>query len=248
MGREVKAVRVKYTVDARHVRVLGVVTGSNRLQPHSLLPCLEPAYRLAKVFADLIGYDALSSYGSPSYYAQVMFSTHLGDQILNSKLDTTNPRLFSSATYDSKTHRLYLKLVNASSMPQPVEIKLTGAAHVHNRGTVITLSGKTTLETNTISEPTHIVRVAGYIVNAGGTFIDTIPEYSIQVLDIELGQLSTTVLEDFPLTQSARIEDNFLRRTGQNPTKWKGRTTMPNAKEHVKMAVVYARARSAQIR
>ena len=34
--------------------------------------------------------------GSPSYYAQVMFSTHLGDQVLGSKLDTRNPRLFDS--------------------------------------------------------------------------------------------------------------------------------------------------------
>ncbi len=25
--------------------------------------------------SDLIGYDALTSYGSPSYYAQMMFST-----------------------------------------------------------------------------------------------------------------------------------------------------------------------------
>src|SRR5271170_4890153 len=32
---------------------------------------------------DLIGYDAMKSYGSPSYYAQVMFSKYLGDQILN---------------------------------------------------------------------------------------------------------------------------------------------------------------------
>ena len=31
---------------------------------------------------DLIGYDALTSYGSPSYYAQQMFSTHHGDVIL----------------------------------------------------------------------------------------------------------------------------------------------------------------------
>jgi alpha-N-arabinofuranosidase len=28
---------------------------------------------------DLIGYDAVKSYGSPSYYAQVMFAEHLGD-------------------------------------------------------------------------------------------------------------------------------------------------------------------------
>jgi alpha-N-arabinofuranosidase len=31
---------------------------------------------------DLIGYDALSSYGSPSYYAQVMFNNNRGDEIL----------------------------------------------------------------------------------------------------------------------------------------------------------------------
>src|SRR6185312_5592518 len=58
--------------------------------------------------SDLIGYDA--------------FSSHLGDQILESKLDTANPRLFDSVTYDSKTHHLILKLVNASSKPQPVKI------------------------------------------------------------------------------------------------------------------------------
>jgi len=32
--------------------------------------------------SDLIGYDALTSYGSPSYYAQMMFSTMVGDEIL----------------------------------------------------------------------------------------------------------------------------------------------------------------------
>ncbi len=32
--------------------------------------------------SDLIGYDALTSYGSPSYYAQKMFSTMHGDEIL----------------------------------------------------------------------------------------------------------------------------------------------------------------------
>jgi alpha-L-arabinofuranosidase len=136
--------------------------------------------------SDLIGYDALSSYGSPSYYAQVMFSTHLGDQILDSKLDTRNPRLFDSSTYDSKTHQLHLKLVNASSMSQPVEIKLNGAAVVNRKATVTTLSGKTTQETNSITEPTRIVPVVSNIMNAGSTFRHTLPKYSIQILDIDL--------------------------------------------------------------
>ncbi len=136
--------------------------------------------------SDLIGFDALNSYGSPSYYAQVMFSTHLGDQILGSKLETTNPRLFESATYDSKTHRLHLKLVNASSMPQTVAIRLNGATHVHSKATVTTLSGKTTQDTNSITEPTRIVPVVSGITNAGAAFTHTLPKYSIQVLDIDL--------------------------------------------------------------
>jgi alpha-L-arabinofuranosidase len=136
--------------------------------------------------SDLIGYDALTSYGSPSYYAQVMFSTHLGNEILDSKLDTTNPRLFNSATYDSKTKRLHLKLVNASSTPQPVDIKLTGANHVNSRATVITLNGKTTQETNSITNPVRIVPTVSNITNAGATFTHTLPKFSIQVIDLDL--------------------------------------------------------------
>ena len=133
---------------------------------------------------NLIGYDALNSYGSPSYYAQVMFSTHIGDQILDSKLDATNPRLFESATFNSKTHHLFVKLVNASSIPQPVNLKLTVASHVQSKATLTTLSGNTTQETNSITERTKIVPVVTSIANAGTTFIHTLPKYSIQVLDI----------------------------------------------------------------
>ncbi len=136
--------------------------------------------------SDLIGYDALTSYGSPSYYAQVMFSTHLGDQILDAKLDTTNPRLFDSATYNSKTHRLHLKLVNASSTPQPIDIKINGAPTFTANAAVTTLSGKTTQDTNSITDPTRIVPVVSSIPNAAATFTHTVPTYSIQVLDIDL--------------------------------------------------------------
>jgi alpha-L-arabinofuranosidase len=136
--------------------------------------------------SDLIGYDAMNSYGSPSYYAQLLFSTHLGDQILDARLETTNPRLFDAATYDSKTRCLHLKLVNASSMPQRIAIKLTGAAHIRSQATVTTLRGNTTQETNSITDPNRIVPVAGNIANAAATFTHTVPKYAIQVIDIDL--------------------------------------------------------------
>jgi alpha-N-arabinofuranosidase len=136
--------------------------------------------------SDLIGYDALSSYGSPSYYAQVMFSTHLGDQIADSKLDTTNPRLFESATFNSKNHHLFIKLVNASSMPQTVQINLSGVTRVRNVANVTTLGGNTTQETNSIAEPRRIVPLVSSISNAATTFTHTLPKYSIQILEIGL--------------------------------------------------------------
>ena len=107
---------------------------------------------------DLIGFNAMSSYGSPSYYAQVIFGTHLGDQIVEQKLETENPRLFSAVTSDSKTHVVTVKLVNASSVAQTVKIDLGSGAKVRNIAAVTTLGGNTTLETNSIAEPKRIVR------------------------------------------------------------------------------------------
>jgi alpha-N-arabinofuranosidase len=49
---------------------------------------------------DLIGYKTLTSYGSPSYDAQVMLSNHIGAEVVESKLDKADPRVFNSATRD----------------------------------------------------------------------------------------------------------------------------------------------------
>jgi len=136
--------------------------------------------------SDLIGYNALNSYGSPSYYAQVMFSTHLGDHILDSNLDATNPRLFETVSVDSKRHRVIVKLVNGSSQPQAVNIKLSGAKGVHSKAAVTTLSGPTMEATNSITDPKRIVPVVSSINNAAATFTHTVPAYAIQILDLDL--------------------------------------------------------------
>ncbi|HEY1500699.1 MAG TPA: alpha-L-arabinofuranosidase C-terminal domain-containing protein [Acidobacteriaceae bacterium] len=134
---------------------------------------------------DLIGFDALSSYGSPSYYAQVMFSNHLGDRILASTLKVANPRLFASVTSDAKSGRIYLKLVNASSEPQPVDIKINGATHIRPAITITTLRGATTKDTNTIADPKHIIPIVSHTATAAASFRHLVPQYSIQVLEID---------------------------------------------------------------
>ncbi|MEO8735476.1 MAG: alpha-L-arabinofuranosidase C-terminal domain-containing protein [Edaphobacter sp.] len=136
--------------------------------------------------SDLIGYDALHSYGSPSYYTQVLFNTHLGDHVLDATLDAANPRLFDSVTVDSKRHRVIIKLVNGSSQPQAVKIELSGAKGVHSKATLTTLSAPTMETTNSIADPTRIVPVVTSIANAAATFTHTVPRYAIQILDLDL--------------------------------------------------------------
>ncbi len=136
--------------------------------------------------SDLIGYDAGSSYGSPSYYAQVMFGSYLGDETVATTLNGAGPRFFYSATRDAKKGKLYLKLVNASSIPQDVNLQLAGAGKIANTGTLVSLHALTNEATNTILEPTKIVPVKTQLKNVSGDFHHTVPAYSIEVLDIDV--------------------------------------------------------------
>lgn len=133
---------------------------------------------------DLIGYNAEKSYGSPSYYAQVMFSNHIGTEVVGSSLTGAHPRFFYSVTRDPAKGIVYLKLVNADSKAQAVDIKLDGASQVDKNAAEISLSAKNTQETNSISDPRRIVPIDTMLDNAGTDFHHTVPPYSIQVLEL----------------------------------------------------------------
>jgi alpha-N-arabinofuranosidase len=135
--------------------------------------------------SDLVGYNALNSYGSPSYYAQVMFASCLGDSSVESSVGQAGERFFYSATASSS--KLCLKLVNASSMPQPLAIALhglaKGSAHLAH---VSTLHANTTWATNTIDEPNRIVPVHSTVTLKENNSSYVIPPYSIQVISLDL--------------------------------------------------------------
>ena len=135
---------------------------------------------------DLIGYDALSSYGSPSYYAQCMFGAHIGDaQPQNSITGVdANARFYYSVTESSDTKVLHFKLVNATTLDQPLEIALKGLGAGAHEAKVIALHGATFQATNTITDPTAIHPVDSTLRFAGATLKHTVPAYTIEVVDI----------------------------------------------------------------
>jgi len=158
--------------------------------------------------SDLIGYDALTSYGSPSYYAQVMFSNHHGDEILatdSQNIPTINwqpaakrkngveqPRpaaktvqkLFFDATRDRQSGTIFLKVVNNLGTPQPVKIEISGVASIAANGTATVLKANSRDDTNTLQEPKKIVPVTEKVKGLGTSFTRTFPPYSITILEL----------------------------------------------------------------
>jgi len=133
---------------------------------------------------DLIGYNATKSYGSPAYYAQVLFAQYLGDHTLGSKLEGAGPKLFYSITGNTAKKKLYLKLVNASTDPQPVQIDLEGAK-LASTAKLVSLHAHDARETNSIDAPSHIVPVETQLQGVGAQFHHTVPGLSIEVMEFD---------------------------------------------------------------
>jgi alpha-N-arabinofuranosidase len=157
---------------------------------------------------DLIGYDALTSYGSPAYHAQKMFSTHHGDVVLatgsqdipeqtwqpparrRNGVEQPRPpaqlikKLFFNATRDSQSGTIYLKVVNSLGTPQPVKIEISGSS-IAPKGTAIVLKADRLDDTNSIPEPAKIVPVTEKVKGLGTNFTRTFPPYSITILELK---------------------------------------------------------------
>ncbi|RYG86259.1 alpha-N-arabinofuranosidase, partial [bacterium] len=137
---------------------------------------------------NLIGYDALNAFGSPSYWAQRMFAENLGDRVVPLTLanvpvqtqgEKTLPALFASATRATRTGELYVKLVNPLATPQEVAFDLRGA-RVGPDGTATVLSGDPQAQ-NDLEAPTRIAPVSERLRGLGATFRRTLAPHSVTV-------------------------------------------------------------------
>jgi alpha-N-arabinofuranosidase len=163
---------------------------------------------------DLIGYNALTSYASPAYYVQQMFSRNHGDVVLAATADSIPtrewqppvrrgragadqqppppappsqqvPTLFYNATRDSKTGTIYLKVVNTADTPQPLRVQISGLSKIDSSGQAIVLSASSPTDTNSIDDPTKIAPVTSKVNGLGKDFRRTFPPYSITVLQVK---------------------------------------------------------------
>jgi alpha-N-arabinofuranosidase len=154
--------------------------------------------------SDLIGYNALTSFGSPSYYVQKLFSNYIGNKVVPltginiptqtrpatkrdsaaNKMPQPIPAMFYVATKDTKTGKIFLKVVNATGKPQQVDIELNGAIKFASEGTIVVIKGDKPDDTNTIDDPEKIVPVTSVVKGLSKKFTRTFEPYSVSVLQI----------------------------------------------------------------
>ncbi len=148
---------------------------------------------------NLIGYDALKSYGTPSYYVQKMFSEHLGDVVLESSArDIPNwtsddgksfPALHWVVTRKSETGkpgRIQIKFASRAAADQPVRVKLSGVKKLAPTAVLTVMTSPDPEAGNSLDEPTRIAPRTQTVKGIASEFTLTLPAYSVGVLEIEV--------------------------------------------------------------
>ena len=157
---------------------------------------------------DLIGYDTLTAFGSPSYYVQKMFYNNKGDAVLSVSLTpqiaptpatnaapaggpggfggrgrgplTPPQTMFASSSLDEATGDIILKVINAVETPQQMEISLEGASAIGKTARMEVLTGGLT-DVNSITEPMKVAPKSSTI-DASAKFVREFPGNTVSVI------------------------------------------------------------------
>jgi alpha-L-arabinofuranosidase len=136
---------------------------------------------------DLISYDALNSYGSPSYYVQQLFSTSHGNVVVPASLSGDAPLAFV-ASKDSRGSALYLTVVNGSASSQDSRIMVDGVASVAARGSVTVLTAGSIDDTNSLDTPNLVHPVTQQVNSLSSAFTYSFKPNSVTVFRLSIGK------------------------------------------------------------
>lgn len=148
---------------------------------------------------NLIGYDALRSYGTPSYHVQKLFAEHVGDVVLVSSghdLPTwtaddgkTFPALHWVVTRKQPAAgpaRVQIKFANRAGTDQPLRVRLDGGRPPVSTGTLTVIASADPDGINTLDEPLRIAPKSRRFDGIARDFILPVPALSVGVLEFEV--------------------------------------------------------------
>jgi alpha-L-arabinofuranosidase len=131
---------------------------------------------------DAIWFDNLRSYGTTDYYVQKVFANNVGTRIVP-VTPHAEDGLYTSASFDDRTHELIVKAVNFASTPRQAEIRLNG---INPSGTakVTTLASNDLNAENSLDHPTAVAPESSTIELRSGAIPVQLRPYSVTVYRI----------------------------------------------------------------
>ncbi|MEN6306887.1 MAG: alpha-L-arabinofuranosidase C-terminal domain-containing protein [Anaerohalosphaeraceae bacterium] len=191
------------------------LTGLERNADIVIMTCYAPLFTRvnpggSQWRTNLIGYDTLTSYGSPSYYVQKMFFNARGDQIIpvgqitpqtiptpasepvqapagqspgRGRMDTPpspNEPLFACASREDTSGDIILKVVNIFNVDQNMTVEFKGA-DIRKEAVGQVMAGQPN-DTNSVDNPFRIIPKDFIIHDAGSAWNHTFPGNSITVV------------------------------------------------------------------
>lgn len=139
---------------------------------------------------DLIWYDNLHSYGTPSYYVQKLYSNNKGTKVvpitLGKDVVAGQDSIYASAVIDTETKELIVKIVNASGNKAVKDIQLEGAAKLAKAGTLTVMQSSDMKQVNSIENPAGLSPKTQSFSPKGKIIKAELPPYSFAVYRIGL--------------------------------------------------------------
>ncbi len=136
---------------------------------------------------DLIWFDNLTSFGTPSYYVQKLFSTNVGTHVLpvaiNGAAAAAQNGLYASASADERTREIIVKVVNTNAAVTRVNVSLAGVTPGVAARVVQLAHGDLQAE-NAIDAPTKVAPTESSLTVTGAELTVDLPAQSLTVLRI----------------------------------------------------------------
>ena len=130
---------------------------------------------------DLIWFNATDVMLTPNYYVQQMFANTVGDQVVESALDSLNKRIYHVVTRTDD--KLYVKLVNVSEYGDSMTIHLDNVSDGVCELTRLTGDKKAV---NTFQNKVRIAPQTGTATLENGSLTMELPAYSVTILTFKL--------------------------------------------------------------
>jgi alpha-N-arabinofuranosidase len=139
---------------------------------------------------DMIWVNSLQAFGTPNYYAQMLFSRNRGSVVLPVSCDNAAaagaaPSFFVSAARDDAAGEIIIKAVNSSHEPVAAAVDLEGVATVSPAGQTIVLASARLTDQNTFEDPAKVSPKTSPLEIVVPQFNYSFEPYSLTVLRIK---------------------------------------------------------------